>query len=379
MTKNKPKVSVLVPIYNVEKYLRQCLESITAQTLQDIEIICINDGSTDGSLDIIKDFAKNDNRIVIIDKPNSGYGDSMNQGLEKATGEYIGIVESDDWIELDAFERLYALAKNHNAEIVRANYYFNKANKDTKNYYIDPTEVGVVKNPTQHNWIFMQAPAIWSAIYKRDFLNKNHIRFLPTPGASYQDTGFNFKALACARRALFTTDAFLHYRTDNEASSVNSTGKAMNVCYEYAEIEKFLTEHNLIQDLYSVMLVAKLGAYIWNMERLTKNLLQDFIKNIQDDLKRFPDLHTVIDSFSLDDKQRQTMHYIVDHNPAAVARYIGRNKLQKKLRSSLKRAWTATHPAYKKQLQLSELIADLHGEIDSLETKLKELEAKHHE
>ena len=77
----KPKLSILVPIYNVEKYLSQCLESITAQTLQDIEIICINDGSTDGSLDIIKDFAKNDNRIVIINKPNSGYGDSMNQGL----------------------------------------------------------------------------------------------------------------------------------------------------------------------------------------------------------------------------------------------------------------------------------------------------------
>ena len=341
----KPKLSILVPIYNVEKYLAQCLESITKQTLQDIEIICINDGSTDGSLDIIKDFAKNDNRIVIINKPNSGYGDSMNQGLEKATGEYIGIVESDDWIELDAFERLYTLAKTHNAEVVRANYYFNKANKDTKNRYIDPAEAGVVENPTQHSWIFMQAPAIWSAIYKRDFLNKNHIRFLPTPGASYQDTGFNFKVLACARRVLFTTDAFLHYRTDNEASSVNSTGKAMNVCYEYAEIEKFLTEHDLMQNLYSVMLVAKLGAYIWNMERLTKNLLQDFIKNIQDDLKRFPDIHTVIDSFSLDPRQRKTMHYIIDHNPATVARYIGRNKLQKKLHSSLKRVWTATHPA----------------------------------
>ena len=95
----QPKVSILVPCYNVEKYLKQCLDSIVNQTLQDIEIICINDGSTDSTLDIIKQYAKNDDRFVVIDKQNEGYGKSMNRGLDAATGEYIGIVESDDWIE----------------------------------------------------------------------------------------------------------------------------------------------------------------------------------------------------------------------------------------------------------------------------------------
>src|SRR5574344_757344 len=107
------EVSILIPIYNVEKYLEQCLESVCNQTLKDIEIICINDGSTDSSLKIIKDFQKNDDRVVLINKKNSGYGDSMNKGLEKATGEYIGIVESDDFIEKDAFEKLYSLAKKN--------------------------------------------------------------------------------------------------------------------------------------------------------------------------------------------------------------------------------------------------------------------------
>ena len=127
-----PLISILVPIYNVERYLRQCLDSICRQTLQDIEIICINDGSTDSSLDIIKEFADQDARIIIIDKPNSGYGDSMNQGLKTARGKYIGIVESDDWVDQEAFKSLYLLAEAYDVEVVRANYYRNKGGKDEK-------------------------------------------------------------------------------------------------------------------------------------------------------------------------------------------------------------------------------------------------------
>ena len=117
------KVSVLVPIYNVEEFLPECLDSLVNQTLKEIEIICINDGSKDNSLDIIKKYATEDKRIVIIDKKNSGYGDSMNRGLKKATGEYVGIVESDDFIDLDAFEKLYKIAKHENVEVVKSNFY----------------------------------------------------------------------------------------------------------------------------------------------------------------------------------------------------------------------------------------------------------------
>ena len=116
------KVSILVPICNVEKFLDKCLRSIVNQTLKDIEIICINDGSTDNSLEIIKRFTNEDYRIVVIDKSNSGYGDSMNKGMNIAQGEYIGIVESDDFINKDMFMDLYILAKEYNADIVKSNY-----------------------------------------------------------------------------------------------------------------------------------------------------------------------------------------------------------------------------------------------------------------
>ena len=107
------KVSVVIPVYNVERYLRQCLDSVINQTLKEIEIIIVNDGSKDSSLSIIKEYAAADNRITVIDKPNGGYGESMNRGFDKATGEYIGIIESDDYAELDMFEKLYATACEH--------------------------------------------------------------------------------------------------------------------------------------------------------------------------------------------------------------------------------------------------------------------------
>ena len=105
-----PKISIIVPIYNVRAYLPQCLDSIIAQTFSDVEIICVDDGSNDGSENIVDEYAAGDSRIVAIHKPNAGYGAAMNTGLDAATGEYIGIVESDDCITPEMYERLYNLA-----------------------------------------------------------------------------------------------------------------------------------------------------------------------------------------------------------------------------------------------------------------------------
>ena len=120
----RPKVSVVVPIYNVEKYLRQCLDSIVNQTLKDIEIICVDDGSTDSSPEIIQEYAAKDSRVKVITKPNSGYGNSMNRGFDLAEGEYVGIVESDDYAELDMFEKLYQRAEKNKLDVVKSGYYF---------------------------------------------------------------------------------------------------------------------------------------------------------------------------------------------------------------------------------------------------------------
>ena len=117
------KVSVIIPIYNVEKYLQECLDSVIDQTLKDIEIILVDDGSPDNCPRICDEYAQKDARIKVIHKENGGYGSAVNRGLEEATGEYIGIVEPDDYIDSDMYEDLYNIAQTNNADIVKSDHY----------------------------------------------------------------------------------------------------------------------------------------------------------------------------------------------------------------------------------------------------------------
>lgn len=268
-----PKVSVLVPIYNVEKYLHQCVDSILAQTLRDIEIILINDGSTDTSLVICQEYAANDPRVKIIDKPNEGYGKTMNRGLDAATGEYISIVESDDWIEPDMLDALYTLAKQNNCDIVKSNYY-DYINEISTHKTVLPDFLAnhvfcARDNENNESVIFYSQPNIWSAIYRRDFLRNRNIRFLGSPGASYQDTGFNFKVWAMADRAYLTKRAFLHYR-QHPNQSVASTGKVFCVAEEWAEVERFMNDYPEWKKASTQLRhVVKMGSFMWNLNRLT--------------------------------------------------------------------------------------------------------------
>lgn len=280
-----PKLSILVPIFNVEKYLDECLNSLAKQTLKDVEVICINDGSTDGSSNILQRYAKKYTNFTVINKKNSGYGDSMNQGLKKATGEYIGIVESDDFIEPNAFEELYKLATKTSADIVKANYFYHSEAGDeihevVKNQKLN-TPLSISDNPS----ILLEEPGIWSAIYRRDFLSKNKIRFRTTPGASYQDTGFHFKSFCAAKRIVYTKKAYLHYRTDNANSSVKSLEKVNYIVGEYAEIEKYIGNLDLSKEAIYTLQVAKFGAYHWNLQRLPKTLAVKFAKTIKAEFK----------------------------------------------------------------------------------------------
>lgn len=294
------KVSIVVPIYNVEKYLRQCLDSIANQTLKEIEVICVNDGSTDTSPAIIQEYVKKDSRFKCIDKPNTGYGNSMNRGFDLACGEYIGIVESDDYADPDMFESLYNQAHKHNLDAIKSGYYL---------YYSRPKEKNIkqviVSSALDRKTIcpredfsakmemvefYNIKPTIWSAIYKCDFIRENNIRFNETPGASYQDASFNFKVWTCANRAQLVSEAYLHYRQDNENSSVNSKGKVFCVCDEYEEMERFLREHPMHRGkLECVKNRIKYDSYMWNYERLSEKYKYIFIERaaseFADDLK----------------------------------------------------------------------------------------------
>ena len=131
------KVSIIVPVYNVEKYLRQCLDSLINQTLQEIEIICVDDGSTDNSSNILSDYAQKDSRIIVHRQENQGLANARNAGLKLANGEYIGFLDSDDFVDIDFFEKLYQAASSDNADIARALYKYHYPDGEKLDLYLD--------------------------------------------------------------------------------------------------------------------------------------------------------------------------------------------------------------------------------------------------
>lgn len=260
------KVSIIVPICNVDKYLEKCLESIRVQTLKEIEVICIDDGSTDTSRDITQKFVSSDSRFKLIAKPNAGYGHTMNLGLSKATGEYIGIIESDDFIDPLMFEKLYSKATEGNFEVVKSDYYL---------YWSNPERVESSTSLKQKN-VFDIFPSIWSAIYKKSFLEKNQIRFLETPGASFQDTSFNFKVWACAKNYTLVHEKLVYYRQDNMNSSVKSSSKVFHICEEFAELDRFLLKKD------SNFIRRQALCYLWNYRRLGTEGREQFFNVLKD-------------------------------------------------------------------------------------------------
>ena len=267
------KVSILVPICNVEKFLDKCLQSLINQSLDNMEIICINDGSKDKSSSIIKKYADQDRRIVVIEKVNTGYGDSMNKGLEVAKGEYIGIVESDDFAEAEMFEELYELAKKNNADLVKSNFNLYWEKPEKKDFMNNLNITGIVcDSEICKEKVFWGLPAIWSAIYKKKLLEENNINFLPTPGASYQDTSFNFKVACSAKKIVLTNKAYLNYRQDNVNSSVKNASleKVYLLHKEWEEAEHYMHEKDL--SIYQTFFnTIKLNGFMWNYTRIAAN------------------------------------------------------------------------------------------------------------
>jgi len=384
--KSRVKVSVLVPIYNVEDFLADCLESLVNQTLKEIEIICINDGSKDRSLEIIKEYATKDERIVIINKENTGYGDSMNRGLKKAVGEYVGIVEPDDFIDMDAFEKLYNAAKKNNAEVVKANYYeyYGDTNEDkTKSNLFRLEEIGRVIDPRDEHMIIYQLPCIWAAIYKREFLIDNKINFLATPGASYQDTGFNMKVWLSARRAFFIKKAFLHYRQDNSNSSVKDTGKVYCVKEEQDSVEEFLKERGLMEELGPIAFTCRFGSYIWNLHRLKFMAAMEFSKVVKADYERAKK-EGYLDKNRLDHVGRHNARMIAIRHPKLYVVFRPLHDFRNSLKPTVTAIVKKISPRYRQRLKTIELIekindvqSDIMSMVSEMElTKMKEKDEK---
>jgi len=286
----KPLVSVIVPVYNTEKYLKECLDSVVNQTLKNIEIICVDDGSTDSSANILDQYAANDNRVRVIHKKNTGYGHSMNIGMDAATGEYLAIVESDDYIEPEMLETLYHIAVRENVDIVKADFAHVYGDGDNRfkqvcKLFWDESIYNKVFNPADMKDILKSYVAHWAGIYRKEFIRNNNIKFNVTPGASYQDAGFWFKAFVLASGIYFSDHVFYMYRQDNPNSSVKSKGKIDCICAELQFIYNFLKENpSLYKRFICIYHYYKYGHYMFTYNRIANELKQDFLRRYQAEL-----------------------------------------------------------------------------------------------
>ena len=278
-----PKVSIIIPCYNVENYIKECLDSVVNQTLKDIEIICVDDGSTDSTGRILDDYAIKDSRIKVIHKPNSGYGASMNVGIDNATGDYIGIVEPDDYVELNMFEKLHNIAIETQVDFVKSDF-FNFCEDMVQNYIqLDNknTHYNRVINPMKEKSIFHIGINTWTGIYKTDFINSNNIRYNETPGARYQDQGFWFQTMMFAKSVYILNQAFYHYRYFQTNSSNNPNGFYW-IQTEYSYIFNLLNQHSdLKKELIQEYNCFKFNNYLFNFGKLDKKAKKKHLKMIR--------------------------------------------------------------------------------------------------
>ena len=333
-----PKISVIVPVYKVEKYLNQCIDSILNQTLKDIEIIIVDEGDMDECRAIIDsyEFGQNkDSRIKTIHEKNGGYGASVNKGINIATGEYIGIIESDDFIDSKMFEDLYNLALKFDADMVKSDFYqyITSANQSRKAGRISKSISNKIINAKIDPKILRIGPSVWSAIYKKEFLNKNSIRFLETKGGSYQDTSFSFKAMSLAEKMVFTPNAYLYYRVDNETSSVNTARNAFAICDEFAELTNFVNKHQELKKYVNTeKLIKHYNSYIWNLKRISKDKRKEFIDIFSREFQEFYKNGEIDNEFFKKVNKRHFMYLINDKDRFldTIKRIILKNELKRK-------------------------------------------------
>lgn len=247
------KVSVIIPVYNVEKYLKKCLDTVINQTLKEIEIICVDDGSSDNSLTILNEYQKSDSRIIIFKQENRGPGETRNFALNNAHGEYVFFLDSDDWIEVDALEKLYGNAIDNDSELVlfdSIEHLPNNHDKERVFHILEKFKDNIFDYTMVKRLVLNSFFVPWSKLYKTSFILENNIRYPPFP--LFVDVSFHVANTSLAKRISYLPEKLYHYNKLNESSVQNTKikMKRSKVIFDVINhVENFLNEHNLFKDL----------------------------------------------------------------------------------------------------------------------------------
>ncbi len=287
----RPSVSIIVPVYNSETYLNECLDSIIHQTITNIEIICINDGSTDNSLRILQEYASKDDRVIIIDKDNGGQGLARNQAIEIATGEYIGFVDSDDWIDENMFLELYESAKKFSSDVSICEFelFDSKTDKITQPQWTKIPYDTRFDNRSFH-WseateiLFKIQSGPCNKIYESDFLKQINAKF--SEGLIYEDIFFVYKCLIYSkivnyiRKPLYT---IRYSRAGSTSSDISK--KQFDIFIVLEQLQKSIEQSGNFELLKKVFYKYKFNQYFFHFIEVSKEFKKEFWEKIKTELK----------------------------------------------------------------------------------------------
>jgi len=239
----EPLITVIMPSLNVEKYIRECMDSVIGQSLDKLEILCIDAGSTDGTLEVLLAYAEKDCRVRVVHSDVKSYGAQVNLGMGMARGEYTAVVETDDFIDQYMFEKLYHIAEKNDLDFAKADFKGFRTLRNGQRIY-DEGRVwrnddlyGKIVSVDAFPGLYLRDVNIWKGIYRTEFLRKNSLSLNETAGASFQDIGFEHLFLRYAKRGMYIKDMLYYYRRDNEHSSSN---KPHGIRFAYQEYKRLL-------------------------------------------------------------------------------------------------------------------------------------------
>jgi len=262
------KVSVIVPVYNVEKYIDKCLESLVNQTLEEIEIIVVNDGSSDSSQKIIDKYVKKyPNKLKSYIKENGGQGDARNYGLAKASGEFIGYVDSDDYVELDMFQKMYEHACNNKSDVVICGNNVVDENYDVLSFesaYSYKNKLDIFNN------LLMGKMGVWNKIYKKNIIVKNGIKFRTK--VWYEDLDFTAKLMFLSPNISFVDEPLYCYLNRNGSTmNNNNITRNLEILLSFDELIKYMKEKNIYTKNYAELeFLAIQHIYIYAIVRILR-------------------------------------------------------------------------------------------------------------
>lgn len=287
--KNNIKISIIIPIYNMQNYLKKCIESLLKQTLKEFEVICIDDGSTDNSLEIINSYIAKDKRIKLISQQNQGQGVARNNGIDIAQGEYLVFLDPDDWLNEYALEKIYKKFEDTSCQIVQFN--FASVNEETYKIQDKINFFKIINN--RNNKILEEKDIIhwkelpnnifsilgymaWTRAYKTSFVKNNKIKFSNTKRG--EDQLFTIHAILKASKITFIDDYLYLYLLRKGSASRHQSNEAANIFQVINDIENMLSEENLINELEEEFTKYKIDILAIHARAVPTNKMQNFLK-----------------------------------------------------------------------------------------------------